>query len=634
MLNSRLIIDTPYDQTGIVIGYSDKAKYQSDQYLHLDLLGGATNLISVVKAYSSSYSSSSFKTLLDCRDYLLAKALLATLQSVLFTDDTHQTLTAHADKAVTGMTSKAVYPSVIKDKDLAYASFFGTLAYYFMYVQPDGYPSEYLNKLLTYVWGLLGLNYAVLPKDRISRLFKLLGKTNDIDEIASNAFRQVLAASPESELYTALIQSRRDFITEADITNFSLRMLTGKYSDKAFPIFAATLSEKQYDKLAAYRSNLISVLRPVGFNLLLNALVVEGYLRAADYISGLPETMTSISLDDFLVNDNLRETHGNSIASHLATTYDALDFISTYNLFDVGQEPSSLLSFIYNWTPPAIYAKDNTRLFTLFDTIDIDKNNRRAYASSLLEELSQTEPTGSQSITLQSSNTGRKVSLSANNTTSASTPIIVFVTSSATTTPSNVINSVSINNSPSTKTVIADADNTQSIAAVAVINSGLTDGSAITLDELIRLKSDQTLNVSVSNVQVVEGTVTPDGLDTQVNDVINEQTRNYYLYNYLTATYKPRGSINSRYEAQGVRPEVLDTAQIESTFGYREEGYLDEYAARMSGLTKQQKEVHVDSELKVLKTWAESIKQITDSIAPLPIPIEPPVDGDIDFTLD
>lgn len=615
MLNSRLIIETPYDQSGIVIGYSDRAKYQSDQYLHLDLLGGGTNLLSVIKAYSDSYRASNIKTLLDCRDYFIAKALMATLRSSLYTDDTQQQLTSHAEKAVSPVTAKAVYPEVLKNKDQVFADSFGSLAYYFLFVKPDGYPTEYLTKLLTHVWGLLGISYTALPKDRITRLYKLLGKTRDIDKLAQDAIKQVLTAAPASDLYPALIQARRNFITEADITNFSLRILTGKYSTELFPLFAAALSEEQYNKLAVYKSNIISVLRPVGFNLLLNAFVVEGYLRAAQYISGLPDNLTSRSLDDFLANESLKTVHGAAVASHLATSYDALDFMQSYNLYaDLGSEPEDLLAFIYSWTPPAVYAKDPTRLYTLFDTIDIDKNTRKLFTNNLLSELAQLQPVGTESLSLESSTTANKISLTATNFSSDSTPIIAFVESSSTLAPSNISSATSATTSFTNNTVIVDVDSNKTIGAVALTGTGLQDGVVLSLNDLTRYRSEETPDVSVSNVQVVEGTVIPDGLSQEVAGLTARQANRYYLFNYLTATSRPRGSVESRYESQGIKQEVLSTAQIESTFGYRQEGYLDEYAGRMAGLTEQQKEVHAQSELQVLKTWATAIKQITEAI--------------------
>jgi hypothetical protein len=615
MFNSRLIVETPYDQSGIVTGYSDRAKYQSDQYLHLDLLGGGTNLISVIKAYSDSYRASNIKTLLDCRDYFVAKALIVTLRSSLYTDATRQQLTSHAQKAVSRVTTKAVYPEVLKNKDQVFADSFGSLAYYFLFVKPEGYPTEYITKLLTYVWGLLGISYTALPKDRITKLYKLLGRTKDIDKLAQDAIKQVLSAQPVSDLYPALIQARRNFITEADVTNFSLRILTGKYSTELFPLFAAALPEEQYKKLAVYKSNIISVLRPVGFNLLLNSFIVEGYLKAAQYISGLPDNLTSRSLDDFLANEEFKTTHGAVVAGHLATSYDALDFLQSYSLYaDFGSEPEDLLAFIYSWTPPAVYAKDPTRLYTLFDTIDIDKNTRKLFTNNLLSELAQLAPVGAESLSLESSATANKISLTAINFSSNSTPIIAFVESSATKAPSSISSVSNTTTSFTNNAVIVDVDSNRSIGAVALTGSGLQDGVVLSLADLNRFRSEETPDVSVSNVQVIEGTVIPDGISEEVADLTTQQANRYYLFNYLTATSRPRGSVESRYESQGIKPEVLNTAQIESTFGYRQEGYIDEYAGRMAGLTEQQKEVHAQSELQVLKEWATAIKQITEGI--------------------
>lgn len=365
MLNSYLIVDLPYDQYGIVTGYSDSAQYDSDKYMHLDLLGGVTNYISVIKAYTDSYRLSNVKSLLDCRDYFLSKALIATLHSALYFDDTKQSLTAHAYKSVSAVTTKAVYPRVLRERDQSICAAFGTLAYYFLFVKPDGYPSQYLNKLLIYVWGLLGLDYNTTPKSRLTKLYRLLGRTKDIDRLAAEAVKKALNAPVGSDEYVAAVHTRRNFITQTDAADFSLRVLTGKYSDELYPVFAAILSPQKYDQLSIYRNNVRSLFRPVGFNLLLNAFVTEGYLRAADYISGLAESQYNVSLDGFLNAGAANENQRHTIASHLATSYDALSFIETYNLFKPSESSVVLLDHIYKWTPPAVYAQDPTRLFAL-----------------------------------------------------------------------------------------------------------------------------------------------------------------------------------------------------------------------------------------------------------------------------
>ena len=615
MLSSRLIIDMPYDQQKFVTGYADKLKYEADQYLHLDLIGASTNIISIIRAYAQSYTQSNIKTVLDCRDYFIARALINTLRTTLFTDVTRQSLTAHTSKSISAVTTKAVYPSSIRDKDQVLGDSFGSLAYYFLFVKPEGYPSQYLNKLLSYVWSLLGINYTQLPKDRIKKLFRLLGKTDSIDSLAGTAIKQVLAATPGSDLYAALIQLRRGFITLGDVNSFSLRILTGKYSEALYPLFAAALSEAEYNKLAVYRSNIISVLRPAGFNLLLNSFIVEGYLKAADYISGLPDTLTAMSLDDFLDNKDLKQTHSGVIASHLATAYDALDFIQTYNLYsNIGEEAFNLLAFIYSWTPPAVYAKDDTRLYTLFDTIDIDRNTQQVFTNNLLTELSQLQPIGAEYLEVKASGNGSRLNITASNFTTTQAPIIIFVLSDTTAAPQVVSSTTTEGNNTTAKTLIVDVNSNQSIAAFAATNTRLQDGDTVSLTTLTSMRSDDYPTVSTSNVQIIEGTIIPDGIATEVNELITEQAQRYYNYNYITASSRPRGSVAGRYEAQGVTPDVLDTAQIKNSFGYRQEGYLDEYAGRMAGLAQQQKEVHINSELQVLKSWANSIKQITGAV--------------------
>lgn len=244
-------------------------------------------------------------------------------------------------------------------------------------------------------------------------------------------------------------------------------------------------------------------------------------------------------------------------------------------------------------------------------TIDIDKNTRTIFVEDLLTELATMPPSGVDSVMLNTSVTATKVGFIARNLTSLSVPAVVFISSGSTSAPTSFNQNITGSDEVS---VSAGLDTSSALAAVAVTGTTFTNGSVIDLAQLAELKSGADANVSTSEVKVVSGNTINDDPSGYVVDLIARQATDYYQYNHITATSRPRGSINSKYEAQGIKSDSLDTAQISSTFGYREDGYLDEYAARMAGLTQQHKEVHIKSELKVLKEWASSIKLITDSI--------------------
>ena len=644
MLNSRLLIDLPYDQSRVAIGYQDIDTYKDDQYAHLDLLGYRTGLINAADTYAESYDNVSTKTVLHFRDYLISRAITYTLRSLIYTDNQATTLTAHTDKALTSNTTQALYGSNLRDRDNKLGDKLGSLAYYLIYVDTEGYPIEYLERLLTYVWGLVGLNYTALPKDRLNRLFKLIGRSSELDNIVLAGLDKVLAAKPGDDEYVALLETRRNFITRQDASDYSMRVLTGKYTSSLLPVLASVLSEEQNKLVAGYTSNVLSMFKPIGFNLLVQSFAVEGLVKAARAINALPESQLNRPLTEFLLSAS--DSEKSSVAAALATTVDALEFMTEYGIYNnLGDEAEKILEITYAWTPPAIYAKDPTRLYSLFDTRDINSNNASRASNTLAKELTQLGALGSKSLGVSSSAnyTSSSVVTAINNTDTSS--LVIFFVLGDSLVPASTLTVIPTkpNAATTTKQVKVTIPADGAIAVVAASDIPIADGTELRLDQFIQLRDyiKETGQGSISEVLVVESLPTPESASSAVDELVTDQFINYSLYNRLTATSVPRGSVNSRYESQGVTMDALTTGQITQSYGYREEGYLDEYAGRMAGLSRQQKNVHLNSEVKVLKSWAKALKDIVNpsSIIPdsgglpgldeLPEPGDLILDGDI-----
>ena len=643
MLNSRLLIDLPYDQSRVAIGYQDIDTYKDDQYAHLDLLGYRTGLINAADTYAESYDNVSTKTVLHFRDYLISRAITYMLRSLIYTDNQATTLTAHTDKALTSNTTQALYGSNLRDRDNKLGDKLGSLAYYLIYVDTEGYPIEYLERLLTYVWGLVGLNYTSLPKDRLNRLFKLIGRSSELDNIVLAGLDKVLAAKPGDDEYVALLETRRNFITRQDASDYSMRVLTGKYTSNLLPVLASVLSEEQNKLVAGYTSSVLSMFKPIGFNLLVQSFAVEGLVKAARAINALPDSQLNRPLTEFLLSAS--DSEKSSVAAALATTVDALEFMTEYGLYNnLGDEAEKILEITYAWTPPAIYAKDPTRLYSLFDTRDINSNNASRASNTLAKELTQLGALGSKSLGVSSSAnyTSSSVVTAINNTDTSS--LVIFFVLGDSLVPASTLTVIPTkpNAATTTKQVKVTIPADGAIAVVAASDIPIADGTELRLDQFIQLRDyiKETGQGSISEVLVVESLPTPESASSAVDELVTDQFINYSLYNRLTATSVPRGSVNSRYESQGVTMDALTTGQITQSYGYREEGYLDEYAGRMAGLSRQQKNVHLNSEVKILKSWAKALKDIVSpsSIIPdgglpgldeLPEPGDLILDGDI-----
>jgi len=633
MLNSRLLLDLPYDQSRVATGYRDIDTYKDDQYAHLDLLGYRTALINAADIYADSYDSVSTKTVLHFRDYLISKAITYTLRSLIYTDNQATSLTAHTDKALTFNTTQSLYSNNLRDRDNRLGDKLGSLAYYLIYVDTEGYPIEYLERLLTYVWGLVGLNYSALPKDRLKRLFKLIGRSSELDNIVLTGLDKVLAAKPGDDEYVALLETRRNFITKQDASDYSMRVLTGKYTSSLLPILASVLSEQQNRLVAGYTSNVLSMFKPIGFNLLVQSFAVEGLVKAARAINALPESQLNRPLTEFL--SSASDSEKSSVTAALATTVDALEFMSEYNIYsNLADETEKILEITYAWTPPAAYAKGPTRLYSLFDTRDINTNNASRAANTLAKELTQLGALGSKSLSVSSSAnyTSSSVITAVNNTDTSS--LIIFFVIGNSLIPASSVNVIptkssaattKLNAATTTKQVKVSIPDDGAIAVVAASDIPIADGTELRVDQFIQLRDyiKETGQGSISEVLVVESLPTPEPASTAVNELVSDQFTNYSLYNRLTATSVPRGSVNSRYESQGVTMDALTTGQITQSYGYREEGYLDEYAGRMAGLSRQQKNTHINSEVRVLKSWAKALKDIANPPSLIPEEVIP-----------
>jgi hypothetical protein len=626
MLNSRLLLDLPYDQSRVAIGYRDIDTYKDDQYAHLDLLGYRTALINAADIYADSYDSVSTKTVLHFRDYLISKAITYTLRSLIYTDNQATSLTAHTDKALTFNTTQSLYSNNLRDRDNRLGDKLGSLAYYLIYVDTEGYPIEYLERLLTYVWGLVGLNYSALPKDRLKRLFKLIGRSSELDNIVLTGLDKVLAAKSGDDEYVALLETRRNFITKQDASDYSMRVLTGKYTSSLLPILASVLSEQQNRLVAGYTSNVLSMFKPIGFNLLVQSFAVEGLVKAAKAINALPESQLNRPLTEFL--SSASDSEKSSVAAALATTVDALEFMTEYNIYNnLTDEAEKILEITYAWTPPAVYAKDPIRLYSLFDTRDINSNNASRAANTLAKELTQLGALGSKSLSVSSSAnyTSSSVITAVNNTDTSS--LIIFFVIGNSLIPASSVNVIPTkpNAATTTKQAKVSIPDDGAIAVVAASDIPIADGTELRVDQFIQLRNyiKETGQGSISEVLVVESLPTPEPASTAVNELVSDQFTNYSLYNRLTATSVPRGSVNSRYESQGVTMDALTTGQITQSYGYREEGYLDEYAGRMAGLSRQQKNTHINSEVRVLKSWAKALKDIANPPSLIPEEVIP-----------
>lgn len=607
MIESRLLLDYPYSQDSIALGLADKTRYQDQMQAHLDYVNLALETLSVANDYAQSFR---FGNSLEAfRDYLISKAYLHSLRNVLYYDNESTELTAHLKRYTETSNRSALYP-IADVSEQRMAGPIGTLANYFIFSDTATDPITCLENLLNMVWGMTGIPITLTPSERITKLNLLTGRREYLDAqveaLLNNLFTNV---GPTDDDYNVLLFARRNMVSREDAVNYSRRVLTGDYNPALLSIIAALTSNEGIEH-TGYASNCLSLLRPCGFNMLLQAFIVEGLVNAAKTIMALDPLIREQSLYSFLESSRFSSVR-QDIASHLATSADALEFIILNDLMSGYEDDlDNLIRLTLMFTTSSVAAGGPTRLHKLYDTRELNKYDY-AYNSSVYRALQQLAAVGPNLLTLSAdSNFSNTVTYTATGPNGPLTIILIIA-------DRNVdYNKVYVTNSTSregnvTATIINQTD---SPLVAAAITSSVDVGTTVTLEQytslIANIDATNPDSLSTSNVVVSSPSVTEYSLSEEINASATSISSDFYNYNLLTATSSPRGSVNTSYEAQGVYTSQLTAGQIGQLQLSKNNDYLDEYAARMAGLTSQQQQVH-GQEIEALETWSAALRGIT-----------------------
>lgn len=618
MLESHLLLDLPYDPLRMMLGYEDVARATNDRYTHLDHLTQSSSLLDVAADYANSFDISRNKTLLHFRDYLIAKSLIYLLRPAIYTSDNAQNLTAHTNKVIQRHPTSQFYSKSLSDStDRRFGGLLGTLGYYYKYADSSGYPIDYINSLLRYIWSINGLNYDDPPSARIARFYRLVGREDGFDDLVSRTIDRLFSIKdPSDDDYPILLYARRNYLSVEDGRQFNRKLLLGKYNQALMVCLAALLDERVFKRLDGYATNLLSVNKPAGFNLLLHALIVEGLIKAASAISAIPEEYLELSIADFIIDDKMLEYKAN-ISAPLATALDSLDFMTQNRLYQsAASEYEALRKLIYAWTPPAVTRRAGTRLYTLFDTVDIDSNDYTNSQPDYYDQIVTLSPVGSKALFLSSNGsfTGQAAYTAANLSDDVQ-PVVVFITRDRQQPNARVreVRTDLVSRSYKAETrIIVDNFDQRPLVAAALTGVTVDNGSYLSAEDFMSLRQvvmAEEGDGAISNIEVVEPFFEPDNITDAVDTEARRQLNSYSTYNRLSNS-TPRGSSASRMESNGLTGNDLTVSQIKDIYNYKKANYLDEYAGRMSGLMKQHKDVHISSEVKKLQSWASSIRDI------------------------
>lgn len=539
MLNSRLLTELPYSPERLIFGYPDNDTSETDQVIHLEYLGLGSKLLMAADAYAESYDTAQLKTVLHFRDYLISKALLLTTDSVLYKNEQATELTAHARQVYKQSPDKEFYPyfPLNSTVEARFADLLGTLAHYYTYLDGDGYPLDYLNELLSFIWGLVGLDYAELPEVRLQRLFSLVGRDLDFDSLVMTELTNLFnIKDPTHENYDILLYARRNFLTVTDGTNFTQRVMTGTYSEELITVLAALLKPKDYEKVIRYVTNTLSILRPIGFNGLVQAIAVEGLVKAAESIDQLPAEQSSRLLNDYLTDEEILEER-RSVIEPLYRTMDSLEYLSReVEIEEASLEYEAVSPIYYSWNAasPDVPGTADLKvgdLYKVLVTRDEQSAPRPLNVVTYYSEFKELTPTGPAAVQLTTSGDYTdEVVYTASNYTTNDKPSLIFIT------PGKTSPNVQVDTNEVTpvrgavRTVTFKAKNLdqEPLVAVALVVEGreLPSVGSMSIEEFnnLREQSKNTVRTSNSLLQpAVEPSTTEDPATPQSSSSVTFQ---------------------------------------------------------------------------------------------------------------
>lgn len=360
---------SPYSQR---FGYESDARYKCEQRRALTIIQQQRRIVKEATVYEQSYLSSSTKTVLHFRDYLLAEAAAAFVFNTQFTTSDHNTLTNHANKVWSAFSFDDMWSYIppnpqLVEKPPKYWGELGTLAYYSLWVDQSASLPEVMQRVLKLVWGLVGCSFNHTPRQRTESLLTSIEVRREFLTSIEAKANLIFSLMPEDDNYYLLQAARRNRLSKESFTLLTQRVLLGEYDKNIFVVLAPILSNFEQQTLSLVLSNCLDLLKPGGMGLLCQALIVEAYLQAAFYLSSLDDDILVTSLLTFQ-NSSIYNLHTAKIAEYLSLAYDSYSLLNMLSvrsglnaqLTMLEQQILSWLSFSgISISPSSLYRFDN-----------------------------------------------------------------------------------------------------------------------------------------------------------------------------------------------------------------------------------------------------------------------------------
>lgn len=649
-MDSQLLLHLPYNLHNLRTGYSDTKRLTIENSEYLSYVGGEVRLFQVATDYGASYSSQVDPSLLHYRDYLISLSLFYCLENCLYYDPDNKILTGHAEKAFARYGLETFYPYSLdgsRPNQSRFVGLLGSLAYYFLYVEALDYPLDYIEELLTYIWFSQGSDYNLSPNDRINQILDKSGRQTIFDSAIPESLDALLSiTNSNNSNYNLMLQAKRSFLDTTNGNDFIANVLAGTYNSLLPTIATAVLTNTTTSAaISNFTNNILSIAKPTGFPLLVQALIVEGLIKAAKVINNLTTLQASESKTTFLNRfDPEVESIKLQVAENLALSVDALSYLKQKNIRSssaVTEDLDDTLNSVYQWTPTIISGSGINRLSSLIDTPDYSSRSTPQGLSPFLTELSQRPSNGS--ITLNSSsNSSDQISYVAVDFSSSQPPTLSFLTPDGTPPTVRVISSqrgtitaidaTNLLNNPRTASgfisnntntnnslgdslgvVVAEVNLQEPIAVVALSGTNNNNFDSLSPESLPPItsvrdaskeaSSADTSSISSSNVLVS----TPNNSSSTLSRLYGRRFTivqgQYTSYSEINTNDLPRGGAAEAYSILNLGQPVLTKAQTREFFEAKIEGSIEDYNSRMTGLVESLSNVHIKEEVQTINSW-------------------------------
>jgi hypothetical protein len=583
---SRLLVDYPYSQDSLRYGVNINNEVPKGRELFLKMLSGRTNLISLADDYAYSYNSTGTKNLLQYRDYLVSTLISYSLENLLYRGKEANILTAHVQKALELYSIKEFY-LFDESATFKYVGLLGSVAFYLHMSGTSKLPLDMYEDLLDLIWNLVGIDRSTTPPaDRFEILVSFLGLSEQLESRAIALVNRVFEdTSTSGPLYDLRINARRSFLSSKDVLDLNKKILMGIYSNEILTLL--TQDTYVYNKIRANMVAALSILKPTGVILLLQALVVEGLYEAARHITNLPQDLGNVLLSDFQTGFSAYDSTKYYIAGFLALAGDAFKVMQIYSLRDTDTDSRSMYALSIDWlkytNTKSIPATQDPRLGRFFDLDELASDTYLSISDEYLTSLQGYPARGANPIIL-----------SAPSYIGATTATITDVNKAY---PSLTIAKVDIPTNNGQEGTITEAE----AFKVYVAHPGLSNN--LTFNEFLDL-------TEASNPIIIQDSAITDNPQSRTNNLYGEQVDYYTNLNNLHYSSRPRGSTSNKFRSTGKVPSDYRSATAEQQISKSKiDGARQEFTGRMNGLSSQIKDVHLDSEVSTLDKWINAIHQ-------------------------